>query len=204
MKHNLLCRIICLTIIFLSSTPIWSSTRDSFPFRAEILPGYEEDKVKQWCDATDLQPIEGIWYYPDEKLSVVIERCSDEEVKISTTYRIVLIDSDDMSLLPGTIIGYCEQSAEKEKYRMWIYSEQNATILENLHFCVAALNKDCDELIIERSGINIKVRVNFARFLPQLLKGISIVPEAKKAEAPEGFRKIYPGNNSADKQIIYL
>lgn len=188
----------------MSSTHVRSNTRGRFPFRAEVYPGYDEDSVKHHCDAIDLQPIEGIWYYPDEKITVVIERCNNENVQISTTYRIVLINANDMSLLPGTVIGYCEQSADKDKYRMWLYAEQCASILENPQFCVATLNSTSDELIIERSEVKLKVRVNFARFLPKILKGVSIVPDVKKVEVPEGFRKIYPGTNAIDKQIIYL
>lgn len=175
-----------------------------FPFRAEILPGYEEDEVKSRCDAMDLQPIEGIWYYPDEMMTVVVERCPNPLNDVSADYRIVLVSANDMSLLPGTVIGYCTQSADRDKYQLWIYSEQCGSLIENPQKCVAVLNKDRDELLIERSEVNVRVRVNFSRFLPKLLKGISIVANKNDVKVPEGFRKIYPENPKRSGVVRYL
>ncbi len=58
-----------------------------------------------------------------------------------------------------------------------------------------------------RTEWNTKVRVNFARFLPSLFKGISIIPEKNEERLPEGFKRVYPmsGNIKGDnKAIRYL
>lgn len=181
-----------------------AETSKELPFRSEVLPGYDEDEVMKRCDETDLQPIEGIWYYPDEKMTIVIERCNDALVGALADYRLVLVSAADMSLLPGTIIGYCTQSAERSKYRLWLYSEQCDDVLENPQKCVASFNEARGEILVERSELKIKVRVNFSRFLPQLLKGISIVPTKSEVKVPEGFRKIYPEPEIAEKGVRYL
>lgn len=175
-----------------------------FPFQAEILPGYEEDEVKARCDAMDLQPIEGIWYYPDEMMTVVVERCPDSFNKMSNHYRMVLVSANDMSLLPGTVIGYCVQSADRNKYKLWMYSEQRGSLIANPQMCVAELNVDKDELLIERSEIKVRVRVNFSRFLPNLFKGVSVVASKNDINVPEGFRKIYPENPKRTGIVRYL
>ena len=174
------------------------------PFRCEVLPGYEEEQVKSRCDAIDLQPIEGIWYYPEEKMTVVIERCENPLDNKSQYYRIVLVEANDMSLLPGTIIGYCMQAANFDEYTLWIYGEQQLSILENPQKCVGTLKSENNVLLIKRSEVSVRVRVNFARFLPSIFKGISIVPTKKDVKVSEGFRKIYPIQEGTSDKIIYL
>lgn len=195
--------IMALVAILLSSLYVVSGERADLPFRGEILAGYDEDSVKARCDATDLQPLEGIWFYPDEMMTVVVERYVNPMSEASREYRIVLVSSNDMSLLPGTVIGYCSQTADTNKYRLWIYGEQDGTVLENPQMCVATLNNDETELLIERSEVNMRVRVNFSRFLPKLLRGISVSPAKKEVEVPEGFRKLYPVSTSGTK-VRYL
>lgn len=181
-------------------------TDGKIPFRSDVMSGYDEADVRQRCDATDLQPLEGIWYYPDEKITVVIERLAgDVAMNVDADYRAVLVSSSDLSLLPGTVIAYLTQSADKNKFKMWIYSEQCDSVLENPQMCVATLNTGWDELLVERSEVKVRVRVNFSRFLPKLLKGISIVPNKKDVELPEGFRKIYPtGGSGSEREVRYL
>lgn len=181
-----------LMILMMSSQWIVAEERLEFPFKSEILKGYEDEAVKARCDETDLQPIEGVWYYPEERMSFVIERCENPMDKNTHDYRVVLVESEDMSLFPGTVIGYCVETVDSNKFKLWLYSEQSGAVLENLQMCVATLNADSDELHIERSELKVKVRVNFSRFLPRLLRGVSISPSKKEVKAPEGFKKIYP------------
>lgn len=194
--------ILVFVLILMSSHKSIAKEHPELPFRGEILKDYDEESVKARCDATDLQPLEGIWYYPDERMSIVIERCDNTLNNNVQDYRLVLIDTDDMELLPGTVIGYCLPTVDGSKYKLWIYSEQKGSILENPQMCVATLDGNNDEIHIERSEVKMKVRVNFSRFLPKLLKGISIVPSKKEVKVPEGFKKIYP--KSMKTGIRYL
>lgn len=196
-----LCHIVVVMAIVMS--PVCGAADDNggrYPFRGEILPGYDEESVRARCDATDLQPIEGVWYYPDEMMSIVVERCPMLSDGYSMPYRLVLIDSEDMSLLPGMVIGYCVPTADDRKYRLWIYGERNDLILENPQPYLATLDTDAATLLIERSEIKMNVRVNFSRFLPKLLKGLSVSAGNKEVEIPEGFKKIYP--RRADKGAV--
>ena len=191
-----------LMILAMSSQWVVAEERSELPFKGEILKGYDEETVKSRCDETDLQPIEGVWYYPEEKMTVVIERCNNSMNDNTHSYRVVLVDTDDMSLFPGTVIGYCEETVDSNKFKLWIYSEQSGSVLENPQMCVATLSEKSDELYIERSELKMKVRVNFSRFLPRLLRGVSISPSKKEVKAPEGFKKIYPKNTKS--KVRYL
>ncbi len=207
-KHACHICLFVLSLLPLSALGSGGGEDNKIPFKSEILSGYDEVDVRNRCDAADLQPMEGIWYYPDERLTVVIERYDDKQKKLGVDYRAVLVSSNDMSLLPGTVIAYFEESADKNKYKMWIYSEQKESELENPQMCVASLNDAWNELLVERSEVKMKVRVNFSRFLPKLLKGVSLVPNKKGVVVPEGFRKIYPDdgeeNGADDVGIRYL
>ena len=45
----------------------------------------------------------------------------------------------------------------------------------------------------------VKVRANFARFLPSLFKGISVIPDVEKEKLPVGFKKIFPADGNGNK-----
>lgn len=177
---------------------------DKPPFRAEVLPGYEEQAVKARLATTPMQPIEGIWYYPDESMTVVVERFESPQFSQKINYRVVLLGAEDMSLLPGTVIGYCYRSAQDDKYRLWIYSESDGNHLENPQKCVATLNADATALTFSRSHWDVRVRVNFARFLPGLFRGVSVIPEKREEPLPEGFRKIFPSYDNTENEVRYL
>lgn len=196
--------IVIIILLIVPNVVFGEDKYSRLPFSAEVLSGYEEDEVKARCDETDLQPIEGIWYYPDENMTVVVERNINPLNDVRTDYRIVLISAEDMSLLPGTVIGYCSQSADHNKYKMWIYTEQSGSLIENPQLCVGELNHERNELLIERSEVNVRVRINFSRFLPKLMKGIYAVPTKKDVKIPEGFRKIYPESSNQNVIVRYL
>ena len=53
--------------------------------------------------------------------------------------------------------------------------------------------------------MKLKIRMNLARLLPTLFKGLSVSVEPQTPGHPLGFRKIYPADNiGTPHQIIYL
>lgn len=175
------------------------------PQQSVVVPGFSEQVARERLMESDLQPLEGIWYYPNEDMTLAIERWQPEPShKIG--YRLLLVASDDLELLPGTVIGYIEASAVDNKYRLWLYSERNKVTLCGPLDCVATLNKEATTLTFEPPHWEVKVRVNFARFLPSLFKGISVVPSVEKEKLPVGFKKIFPadGNGNKFNRVRYL
>ncbi len=175
------------------------------PQQSVVVPGFSEQVARERLIESDLQPLEGIWYYPNEDITLAIERWQPEPShKIG--YRLLLVASDDLELLPGTVIGYIEASAVDNKYRLWLYSERNKLTLCGPLECVATLNKEATTLTFDPPHWEVKVRVNFARFLPSLFKGISVVPSVEKEKLPVGFKKIFPadGNGNKFNRVRYL
>ena len=192
--------LILLTALLL---PFMAVAGGGVPKKSVILNGLDIDSMRVRLDETDMQPLEGIWYYPNEEMTLGIERYRG---KNNIGYRIILLDSPDINVMPGTVIGYIAASAVDSKYRLWLYSQRDKVTLKKPLECVATLNKETTTFTFDPPKWKVKVRLNIARFLPTLFRGVSIVPEKTGETLPVGFRKIYPegGNGTPFNRIRYL
>ena len=183
--------------------PLMAKSGSGVPKKSVVLDGLDVDSMRTRLDETDMQPLEGIWYYPDEEMTLGIERYRGPH---NIGYRIILLDSPDINDVPGTVIGYIATSAVDDKYQLWLYSQRDRLTLIKPLECVATLNKTATTLTFDPPHWKIKVRVNVARFLPTLFNGISIIPERVEERLPIGFRKIYPegGDGAPFNRIRYL
>ncbi len=173
------------------------------PSKSVIINGLDIDSMRVRLDETDIQPLEGIWYYPNEEMTLGIERYSGSH---NIGYRIILLDSPDINVMPGTVIGYIAASAVDSKYQLWLYSQRDKFTLKKPLECVATLNKEATTFTFDPPRWKVKVRFNIARFLPTLFRGVSIIPDKTGEDLPVGFRKIYPewGNGAPFNRIRYL
>lgn len=192
--------IISLILLLL---PVMVEAGDGVPKKSVILHGLDVDSMRVRLDETDMQPLEGIWYYPNEEMTLGIERYKGQH---NIGYRIILLDSPDINVMPGTVIGYIASSAVDSKYQLWLYSQRDKVTLIKPLECVATLNKAATTLTFDPPHWKVKVRVNIARFLPTLFSGVSIIPERVGENLPVGFRKIYPegGDGAPFNRIRYL
>lgn len=174
------------------------------PERSEFFPGLDEDSMRVRLSNADLQPMEGIWYYPNEEMTLGIERI--ETNSHDERYRIILLGSTDAHLLPGTVIGYLQASAVSNKWQLWLYTERDHLTLYKPMSTVATLNAASTEITFDRPHWKVKVRVNFARFLPSIFRGVSIIPDKVEEDLPIGFKKIFPegGDGNPFTRIRYL
>ncbi len=198
------CRAALILSLLVLSLPLTALARnDGVPRKSVILDGLDVDSMRVRLDETDMQPLEGIWYYPNEEMTLGIERYRGEH---NIGYRIILLDSPDINVVPGTVIGYIASSAVDNKYQLWLYSQRDRVTLIKPLKCVATLNRTATTLTFDPPHWRVKVRVNIARFLPTLFNGVSIIPEKVGESLPIGFRKIYPesGDGNSFNRIRYL
>ena len=183
--------------------PLMAVAGNGIPKKSVILNGLDVDSMRVRLDETDMQPLEGIWYYPNEEMTLGIERYKGQH---NIGYRIILLDSPDINVMPGTVIGYIAASAVDSKYQLWLYSQRDRVTLIKPLECVATLNATATTLTFDPPHWKVKVRVNIARFLPSLFQGVSIVPERVGESLPVGFRKIYPegGEGTPFNRVRYL
>ena len=183
--------------------PMMAVAGNGVPKKSVILAGIDADSMRVRLDETDMQPLEGIWYYPNEEMTLGIERYKGPH---NIGYRIILLDSPDINVMPGTVIGYIAGSAVDSKCQLWLYSQRDKVTLIKPLECVATLDKTATTFTFDPPRWKVKVRVNIARFLPTLFNGVSVIPERTGERLPVGFRKIYPegGDGAPFNRIRYL
>ena len=153
------------------------------------------------CDKTDLRPIEGMWTYPEDDVTVLIMR---DQLK-KGVYNLYVVEAADCSLSPGMILGELHDSADPDKFTLKLF-----TIIKNGVLCapseaIATYSETKESLTVKKkSGFNI--RINPTRLLPSFWRIASLSIKSKES-APEGMIKIYPsydGNQSTKRGPRYL
>lgn len=190
-------------ILLLLLLVVLRATAANLPERSVVLPGIDETAFMARLDTTDVQPLEGVWYYPNEQMTIGIERWHGES---NIAFRLILLSSNDFELLPGTVMGYMAESAVDDKLQLWLYSQRRGITLHDPLVCVATVNGESNVITFDPPKWKVKVRVNFARFLPTLFRGITLQPEYREEKLPIGFKKIYPNaqGDAGHNRVRYL
>lgn len=158
-------------------------------------------EAKELCDQTGLRPVEGMWTYPEDDVTVLIYRNED----LKGIYDIFVVEAADCSLSPGMRLGELRTSADPDKYTIKLFTAVKHGILTMPTEAVATFSEQKESLTVRKSS-RLKVRFNPTRLLPSFwrLATISLNP---KETAPEGMIKIYPsydGNRSTRRAPRYL
>ena len=194
-------KLLLILLISVGLTAQWALA--GVPQSTVVLPGIDEATMKAKFAETDMQQMEGIWEYPNEEMKLAIERYKGEK---NIAYRIVLLASADLELIPGTVVGYIARSAVANKFQLWIYTERSKVGLKSPLECVAKLSADGTSLTFDPPHYKVKVRLNLARFFSKIFRGVSVTPEKVEEKLPVGFRKVFPANGNGEKfnEIRYL
>lgn len=194
-------KLLFILLISVGLTAQWALA--GVPQSTMVLPGIDEATVKAKFAETDMQQMEGIWEYPNEEMKLAIERYKGEK---NIAYRIVLLASTDLELIPGMVVGYIARSAVANKFQLWIYTERSKVGLKSPLECVATLSTDGTSLTFDPPHYKVKVRLNLARIFSKIFRGVSVTPEKVEEKLPVGFRKVFPANGNGEKfnEIRYL
>ena len=193
-------RIIKMTVLFAVMSAAWCYA--ALPEKSVIIPNVDTETFILHLDSLDMQPLEGVWYYDNENMTIGIER-SENQTSPLPSYNLILLESDELELLPGTIIGEMTHSVTDNKLKLTLYTQRSGIDLVSPMEAIATVDKDFNSITFEPPHWNVKVRVNFVRFLTTLFQGVSVIPETKVEKLPVGFKKIYPTSNNFLK-VRYL
>lgn len=152
------------------------------------------------CDSLPLKSIEGLWYYPEDRVTVLILGCEKPGC-----YEIFVVESEDCSLIPGEKIGELTESADPLKYRLTLFSDLKEGRLCNPIECMAVYSEKNESLNIEKPKLNI--RINPLGVLPQFWRTIRMSVENPAGKLSEGMIRVYPsydGNGSSRRQPRWL
>ena len=200
-------RVILILTTFVASSLICADAKINVepPEMSVVLYGYSATSVKNQIDTGTVDHIEGIWEFPEDRVTVSVENVTRNNNTLSFSHQIVILESDNLEIIPGTILGYIADSGIDDEFNIWIYSSCNDNgILSDPVKCYAKLTESHRTLKIEKPEIKPIVRINFARFLPGFFKGLYVSFKKKNVESPIGMRKIYPKDSKHSNEIIYL
>lgn len=174
---------------------------------------YDMEMARQICDELPLENVEGVWLYPDDKVTVMILKDMEESRNKFPAYTIRVVDTSDARLHPGEEIGRLYSTAQENVYKIELVTEKKNELFLKPKSVLANLSKDGDTFIIKKQKPPFKGRLNlnFNRLLPGFWKivsaGISGTGLGNNPEPPVGMVKVYPsydGNGSSRRKVRYL
>ena len=193
-----------LTLLFsggtLSASPIPKGIEekplDRVPQLSERLPGYDTvSEVTERMAEMPLHSIEGLWRFAAEGTLMAIERTDDRGIPTdeagSVTYRMVVVSAADLSLRPGTVMGYLSPTAKRGVYDARLYTGRTdaGTALHSPRTYTVTLTDSDSRLSLNRYGTS--YRFNWWRLLPYMYSRL-ISRTDKKASGIEGCLRVYP------------
>lgn len=179
----------------------------------KIPVAYDIEMAKEICDELPLENVEGIWLYPDDKVTVLILNDRDNfPDNRFPSYIISVVETSDARLLPGETIGKLTSTAETGVYKIELSTEKKNDLLLKPKSCLATLSKDNDSFMIKKQKVPFKGRLNFNfnRLLPGFWKIVSTgvsLNGTQGVSIPVGMVKLYPsydGNGSSRRKVRYL
>ena len=168
--------------------------------------------AKDILDERDLDNVEGIWFYPEDKVTVLVLKDDDNKKSVLQDYSITVLETTDARLHPGDKIGILKPSADSHVFDIELFTEKKNDLLLQPKTCTATLGKDGDSFIFKKGKNKIRGRLNlnFTRLLPGFWKIVSLGLSGNQDNniaAPVGMVKIYPsydGNGSSRRSVRYL
>lgn len=151
--------------------------------------------AREWCDATMMHRVEGIWEFPEDETTVLI--CRNEHTP--HRYDIVAVSSPDTRLHPGQTVGYLVESAESDKFEMALCRAQEKSVFAEFTKCLAQLRDDDNTIVAKGRKLKFSLRARW--LLPSFWKMINITFKDPLENLPRGLIRIYPENT---RQPDYL
>lgn len=161
---------------------------------ADILEAYE------LCDESDLRPIEGLWSYPIDDVTVLVFRNEDSK----GVYDLYVVESADCSLSPGMKLGELYTSTDPNKFNLKLYTVVKNGLLSVPCSAVATFSENKESFAVKKTSVSIKLRPY--TLLPSFWRLANISVKSKES-APDGMIKVYPsydGNGSTRRGPRYL
>lgn len=157
------------------------------------------------CSNIPLSPLEGIWEYPADEVTLMILRNMWEKGR----YDVYVVEAVDCRLDAGMRIGYAVDSADPNQFKLALCSKMKSGIPGGFINCLAKLDRNGESLRIQAPKV--KLTLNPSVVLPVLWNKLRIGVRLKTSDPmenfPEGWIRVYPsydGNGSSLSHPRYL
>lgn len=153
--------------------------------------------VMEWCDTTVLHPVEGLWIYPEDNVTVAVACHDRTPPNPHTSYDITVVATPDCSLSPGECIGRLVPTVSPTHFRLELFTRRERQSLSSLTGCAAILSDKGTVIQVERPAV--KLRFNLFTVLPRFWRLVRASLKNPAGELPEGMVRLYPscdGNGS--------
>lgn len=157
--------------------------------------------ARAYCDSAPLAPIEGIWQYPDDGVTVLIRRDTADPRR----YEVKAIESEDTRVSSGDVIGTIEESPDPNRFRLTLATEAHKGLTGKSAECLASLSKDAGALHIKMKKRTISLNPSW--ILPRFWRMVRVKTRDPLDKLPAGMVKVYPGydgNGSSRRSPRYL
>lgn len=170
-------------------------------------------RAMEICDSLPLEGPEGIWIYPEDRVTVLVVRDRVLGASELPAYTVSVVRSDDAGIFPGEVLGSLKASAKTRKYSLTLHTLRKKGKLGSPQTCVATVSSSGDEVILsqaKKKGVKFRFSLNPATLLPRTWRIIRMnmgLSTSSEVEAPSGMVKIYPsydGNGSSRRAPRYL
>ncbi|MDE5585240.1 MAG: hypothetical protein K2I92_02735 [Muribaculaceae bacterium] len=160
-----------------------------------------ETDIRQWCDSGILNPVEGIWEYPDDGARV----CIQKDPTHPDCFTLTIISTPDCRLDYGDVIGRLHPTVDSRQFRLEQFTQKNKLALTDSRQCAAVLSADGETLRVKSPKL--KVKVNLRTLLPRFWRIVRVSYDDPTDQLPAGLVKVYPGydhNGSLRRKIRIL
>lgn len=166
--------LICMAVAFTANATIW-----------------DQDSIKDALSNHVLEPIEGVWQFPDDGARLLILRST------ATTYSIILLDSPRMDVRPGITIGKAKITPSPRTYDAELSNSPSGD---------KSLRKSTTKLVVTPEGMlrfspySQGVSVSFRRWIPYFLR--LTFRRTDKPDGLEGAIKVFPIDDTNYKPCL--
>ncbi|MDE7160203.1 MAG: hypothetical protein K2O24_05095 [Muribaculaceae bacterium] len=166
--------------------------------RAEVT---DRASAMEYCDTSPLDPVEGIWEYPEDGVTVLVRRSAAQTGR----YDIIALDSEDTRIAPGDVIGRLEATPDIRQFKLTLFTRARSGTLSSPEECLATLSADSESLFVKTRKI--KISFNPSLLLPRFWRIARLRIKDPLENLPAGMIKVYPsydGNGSSRRRPRYL
>ncbi len=180
-----------LLILLLAALPFQLSAQI-----ASVAPRHNAltmKEAKAWCDSISLHNPEGIYTCPDLRTIVLVKAVRGLRSNINPGYcEIICIESENINLAPGQVIGYLSPTADPNTISLILYEKITYKGISKPKEYAAKYHSMQGTISYERPKKKLRFHFNPLALIPKIGRMVRIVNNTTEHTVPSGFRRIYP------------